>query len=159
MNVLINWIDISERENSYCRVILTTIDVTYLRKIESELIMHQQDLETIVGLRTKEIEKLNNTLQNKNDELFGLNAHLENEVNKRTIHLKLKNEQLATYAFNNAHNVRGALARILGLLYLHEIGADVPDKEILDKIEVESKQMDLILQQISNELFKNSTDF
>lgn len=159
MNVLINWVDISELENPYSRVILTTTDVTYLRKIESELIRHQHDLESIVRLRTEEIEKLNDTLQNKNGELNELNAHLENEVNKRTIHLRLKNEQLATYAFKNAHNVRGALARILGLLYLYEIGADVPNTEILDKIEVESKQMDLILQQISNELFENSTDF
>lgn len=56
-------------------------------------------------------------------------------------------------------NVRGSLSRILGLLYLYEIGTDVPDKEILDKIGIESKRMDLILKQISNDFFDNSTDF
>jgi nitrate/nitrite-specific signal transduction histidine kinase len=159
MNVLINWVDISEIEYSFSRVILSTTNVTYLRKIESELIMHQNDLESIVRLRTEEIEKLNYTLQNKNGELNELNSHLENEVNKRTIHLRLKNEQLANYAFKNAHNVRGSLARMLGLLYLYEIGTDVSDKEILDKLGIESKAMDLILQQISNELYQNSTEF
>lgn len=101
----------------------------------------------------KKIQKQNEVLAAQKEELNALNSYLEQEVNKRTENLRLKNEQLAIYSFRNAHNVRGSLARILGLLYLNEVNAPIPKEELLNMIQQEAKDMDITLRQISDDLY------
>ena len=73
----------------------------------------------------KNIEKLNEEIKQKNEELItmnediqGINSNLEQIVDERTKKIKLQNDKLVKYAFINAHEIRGPLARVLGLLYL-----------------------------------------
>ena len=73
----------------------------------------------------KNIEKLNEEVRQKNEELItmnediqGINNNLEQIVDERTRKIKLQNGKLVKYAFINSHEIRGPLARVLGLLYL-----------------------------------------
>jgi tetratricopeptide (TPR) repeat protein len=73
----------------------------------------------------KNIENLNLEINQKNEQLEAvnrdisqINENLEEMVKKRTEKAFEQNERLLRYAFINSHEIRGPLARILGLLYL-----------------------------------------
>lgn len=89
-------------------------------------------LETIVKERTTEIQTKNEEILAQNEEILAQNeelilirASLEDKVNERTQSLqdsnsKLTNQnvQLEQFSFITAHNLRGPLARIKGLIQL-----------------------------------------
>ena len=73
----------------------------------------------------KNISKLNDEIRQKNEELStmneevqSINDRLESLVEERTKKIKDQNEKLVKYAFINSHEIRGPLARVLGLVYL-----------------------------------------
>lgn len=73
----------------------------------------------------KNIELLNAEVNQKNEKLIDVNEQmrlmnnaLETTVNERTAKISLQNEKLIKYAFINSHEIRGPLARVLGLIYL-----------------------------------------
>jgi signal transduction histidine kinase len=82
-----------------------------------------------------------------------LNAIRSNLKSMTTLKVKEVNEKatvLKDYAFVNAHNVRGPLARILGLLNLIELeGKGHPQFDTLDKIKCEARKMDTIVHRIN----------
>lgn len=53
-----------------------------------------------------------------NLEIEKINANLEKTVEERTKTIKEKNKLLTEYAYFNSHQIRGPLARILGLIHL-----------------------------------------
>ena len=65
-----------------------------------------------------EINQKNEELQSVNEEIQSINDKLEVAVQERTRRIKTQNEKLVKYAFINSHEVRGPLARVLGLQYL-----------------------------------------
>lgn len=79
-----------------------------------------------------EMKRLNDEIYEKHEEILAqteeltqaaaevsrMNESLEMEVSARVAEIKLQNEKLIEYAYFNAHNVRGPLARILGLCTL-----------------------------------------
>ena len=71
--------------------------------------------------------------------------------------LKIKNDQLLKYSFDNAHKVRGPLARILGLLNLVYFDEKESTEFYLEKIKSESESMDSILHAIGIELYENTS--
>jgi len=81
-----------------------------------------------------------------------MNQNLEKLVESRTKEIRLKNEQLMRYSYDNAHKVRGPLARIMGLVYLAKIDKTTDPSEIIDIINQESNDMDEIVRSISAEL-------
>lgn len=54
-------------------------------------------------------------LEAKQRQITELNESLEQMVSQRTAQLKLRNEQLLSFAFINAHNIRGPICRLQGL--------------------------------------------
>jgi signal transduction histidine kinase len=90
LDVLTNWIDVSDKPGTFSRVLLTLVDVTLIRKIESELRRHKENLELLVKERTDEISALNEELRSQNEELLTTNEALE-DVNKE---IKHANEEL-----------------------------------------------------------------
>lgn len=66
----------------------------------------------------EEVKQKNEELSTMNEEIQGTNDKLEISVQERTRKIKTQNEKLVKYAFINSHEVRGPLARVLGLLYL-----------------------------------------
>lgn len=94
----------------------------------------------------------NNELIEKRNELNKINQNLESIVEQRTNNVKQKNEYLVKYAYTNAHHVRGPLARILGLLQLSKLEDNVDYPFLFNKIEEQSKEIDLVLKTINKEL-------
>jgi len=106
--------------------------------------------------KNAEIETQNEELSTHQDELSQINLRLEDLVEKRTLSLREKNEALARYGFKNAHNVRGPLARILGLINVSKIDESIPKEKILELIYIESQSIDVIIQEIAKDLATNT---
>jgi signal transduction histidine kinase len=81
-------------------------------------------IQTRYNLTVKEIKARialqvsNEEIQAQGEEIQLINENLEAQVRKRTHELEQKNRALEEYAFINAHNLRGPLASILGLINL-----------------------------------------
>lgn len=84
----------------------------------------------------------------------------QNELaNKRTIEvvlendklIKHKNERLEQYIFVTSHNLRGPVARVLGLIYLLKKEKEIKDEQqqIVHKLEESTKELDSIIKDIS----------
>lgn len=93
-------------------------------------------------------------LANANDEIRSMNINLERLVEEKTLRILQQSERLIKYAFQNAHNVRGPLARLMGLvgiLRIKEIdSAEVPF--ILNEIEKASAELDAVIKEINTSL-------
>jgi two-component system, sensor histidine kinase LadS len=86
------------------------------------------------------------------------NRNLEQAVKKRTVDLANANQELKEtlqklerFSYITAHNLRGPLARILGLCMLvdkSEFNAGSTNHEILDKLQVSAKELDIIIHDI-----------
>jgi signal transduction histidine kinase len=89
-----------------------------------------------------------------NNEISSINNNLEKLVEEKTSRIIQQNERLIKYAFQNAHNVRGPLARILGLANLIKMNA--ANKEeipfLLSEIEKASIELDVVIKEINNTL-------
>ena len=89
-------------------------------------------------------------LRQSNEEVKSLNENLESIVALRTSTIKAQHERLIRYGFLNAHELRGPLARILGLTNLMRF-SHTPEEvlDLAEKIEHESKSMDRVVSQIN----------
>lgn len=112
----------------------------------------------------KEAEKTNERLQKTSEtleaqtlqlheqqtELNAIRNNLESMITLKVQEVNEKADVLKDYAFVNAHNVRGPLARVLGLINLIELeGKGHPQFDTLDKIKREARKMDTIVQRIN----------
>lgn len=117
-------------------------------KIRRSLIHTNTNLEKIVAQRTQELTYANN-------ELTALNENLEKIVSERTEKIKSQLNQMVKYAHMNSHEVRGPLARILGLLQLLDKEKDeVQREEIIKKINDDSTELDIIIKKMNRILEK-----
>jgi signal transduction histidine kinase len=102
-----------------------------------------------------EIEAQNEMLTKSYDKVNDLNRVLEQTVEDRTHHINRQNEQLLKYAYINAHQVRGPIARLLGLINLSKMDSSLGFPELFKMIENETHEIDTIINRISIELEKN----
>jgi len=102
-------------------------------------------------IRNKQEEILAQTeqLQAAYREITVINNSLEKKVKERTTQLARQNEQLAQFAFMNAHELRGPLASILGLIHLLQIPDFQQDDEIIQRLEKSSQQLDAVVRSIN----------
>ncbi|MEL6537116.1 MAG: hypothetical protein AAFQ98_16965, partial [Bacteroidota bacterium] len=109
-----------------------------------------EDLMEEIRIQNEELIQQAEKLTTSNEHIQELNDRLEISVAKRTETIREQHERLIKYGFMNAHELRGPLARILGLTYL--IPYCRSSAEIMDlaqKIEFESRQMDRVVKQIN----------
>lgn len=104
--------------------------------------------------KNAEINSQNEELKSQSDKIAELNSLLEQKVHERTKELLLKNKKLEDYAHYNSHNIRGPLARILGLIHLFETNnIQVSEKEeMLNKIEESAKELDDMVRKVNRML-------
>jgi tetratricopeptide (TPR) repeat protein len=92
-------------------------------------------------------------LSQANDEIRRINESLEAEVMLRSQKIEQQNKKLIDYAYFNAHNVRGPLARILGLTYLMEReGTPAVIKEYGGYITLAAEELDRVIKDINSRL-------
>lgn len=98
-------------------------------------------------------------LDKKNDEIEQINANLEEIVEQRTKVLEDQNKRISEYAFINAHNLRGPLASILGLINLISQETDYENRVALNKHLLKSAEaLDEVVRSINRMLEKEFTD-
>lgn len=102
--------------------------------------------------QSKKILDQNVELQQRQLELQEMNNKLEKLIDEKTKHLRLQNKVLKQYAFSNAHDVRGPLARLMGLMYLKDIDANLDPELLLDKIAFELNDLNNIVDSLTNSL-------
>ncbi|HOX83809.1 MAG TPA: hypothetical protein PLS08_12325, partial [Chryseolinea sp.] len=104
--------------------------------------------------KSNEIETQNEELMQSQENLAQLNNHLEAIVQERTQKVNRQNEQLISYAYSNAHHVRGPVARVLGLIQLTKMQTELDYPELFQKIEEQTKEIDEVVKRINKELEK-----
>jgi len=102
--------------------------------------------------KTHEIEAQNDELVQSHENLNQINQHLENLVEERTQKIRKQNELLLNYAYTNAHHLRGPVARVLGLIQLSRMKTDLDFPWFFEKVEDETRAIDLIIKQIGSDL-------
>ncbi len=104
------------------------------------LIKKQRKLKVLITERTKEIQDLND--------------HLEEKVKGRTRELQDKNLKLEEYAFINAHHLRAPLAKIMSAVHVVEhMDKENLDPQILKILKDSIEELDQVIYSI-NDIFK-----
>jgi C4-dicarboxylate-specific signal transduction histidine kinase len=70
LDLIIKWLDVSDQAGTFTRVILSIVDITQLRNIETQLRRHQEKLEMLVEEKTQNLISANKELEVANWELF-----------------------------------------------------------------------------------------
>jgi len=115
-------------------------------------------LTIFIGYKFYSLNKANRQskedLMKLNLEVHSMNANLERLVQERTKEIELQNQRLVDYAFFTAHEVRGPVARILGLIELTKL-KDLNDEDraqILARLEAAGSELDEIIRTINRKL-------
>jgi hypothetical protein len=78
-----------------------------------------------------------------------INENLEKLVQERTDKISQQNQKLIDYAFRNAHNVRGPLARILGLVNLISIEHKETNSIYVSRLSESAEELDSSIKDMS----------
>lgn len=97
------------------------------------------------------LEKANAIIEIQKEKIENKNKDLESEVSARTLRLVEYTNQLEQYSFMTAHNLRGCVARILGLGNILNLGTiDKKQKdELVRKIYEETLILDMTLKELN----------
>ncbi|MCU0436805.1 MAG: hypothetical protein MUC49_02760 [Raineya sp.] len=126
---------------------ITTALITSLYLIQMRIRRHleltNKNLEELVHQRTQE-------LSNANNELLTMNENLEQLVQERTRKIDAQLNQILKYAHMNSHEVRGPLARMLGLMNLIKMETNLAVKEdLFQKLDVAAMELDTIIRKMN----------
>ncbi|MCU0445293.1 MAG: GAF domain-containing protein [Microscillaceae bacterium] len=133
----------SVEEVSFAKSVADIITIAYksmLRRLDLEQIQQQ----------SQAIHYQNRILTQQKQYIDNINQSLEARIKERTQKLESQNQQLAEYAFINAHHLRGPLCRIIGLVNLMEM----PDyqhetNDFIAKIRVATDELDSVIRTIN----------
>jgi signal transduction histidine kinase len=121
--------------------------------LENDRLIKQQNekLEKLVAERTTEIELKNIELKEYNENLESLVDIRTDQIKQANSELTLQNRRLEQYMFVTSHNIRGPVARILGLIYLlkKEQVKNEQEQTIVLKLEESTMELDSIIKDIS----------
>ncbi|MEJ0029877.1 MAG: tetratricopeptide repeat-containing sensor histidine kinase [Bacteroidota bacterium] len=148
--------------------ILVTAGIIGLLLITALAIMYYLFYKRIKALK-EEIQKQADQLAGSNRNISELNRSLEKLVAEKTIELKRTNEELVKYngellqfSYTVSHNLRGPVARLLGLTVLVNKETDpVESKQLIDFIGKTAHDLDVIIKDLSKllELRNNPHQF
>jgi signal transduction histidine kinase len=127
-----------------------------MRKAYALLVTRYESLLEEVRIHTKVGDKLQSKLHDMNEELEEAKANLEKIVEERTQELKQANiellainEELDSFVYRAAHDIRGPLATLLGLCNLAKMEiADATALLYFDMILKTAKRLDNILSKL-----------
>ena len=137
--------------------VISTISYHVNRQYEStkdKLYQLSRDLQE----KNEEVAAQNEELRQSQEALSELNNHLEEIVSSRTEKIREQNKQFAKYSFDNAHKVRGPLARMKGLFNLYRVDKSLSPDELIEKACHEANAMDEVVHKISRELDQHLDD-
>ncbi|GCC51895.1 multi-sensor signal transduction multi-kinase [Chryseotalea sanaruensis] len=119
---------------------------------QNEALIKNQDQ---IQIQNERLESQNRAYEKLRELVLRQNQNLESAVNKRTIELADSNQELKNnlrkierFNFIAAHNLRGPVARILGLCMLVEKEEPIKDSinyEIIEKLKYSTRELDIII--------------
>jgi len=111
-------------------------------------------MSTNVELNDKalEITQRNSELMEIQKYLNSLNLNLEKLVDERTEKIQQKNKLLVKYSYTNAHDLRGPVARLLGLGEIYRLDTKLNADFVIEKMLAEAKEIDSVVRRINLEL-------
>ena len=132
------------------------VDINLLRKAYSTLTKRYESLLEEVKIHTKVGDKLQAKLHTINEELEEAKHNLEDVVAQRTTELKQANidllainEELDSFVYRAAHDIRGPLATLLGLCNLAKIEVtDIVALNYVDLLQKTAIRLDTILSRL-----------
>ncbi|MBS1506473.1 MAG: hypothetical protein JSS79_07505 [Bacteroidetes bacterium] len=129
---------------------------------DEEILAQNNDLliqREALANQNKELQAARQIIEEQNNAIRERNESLESEIKERTKDLVEYNQQLEQFAFISAHNLRGPVARILGLGNILEYARNNPEevKLILDKLIYSTQELDDVVKDLNTilELRKN----
>ncbi|HTF18044.1 MAG TPA: hypothetical protein VK658_08230 [Chryseolinea sp.] len=144
---------------------LLTIAVTYLivyfnlaypssiLKRKYDLInLHLSESNDALTQKTRDMSDQNAVLLQAQSELNVLNSNLERILNDRTAKIQAQNDVLVRYSYNNAHHLRGPVARLLGLAAIYRIDAEANPDFIIAKMVDQAREIDAVIKLINEDL-------
>ncbi len=99
--------------------------------------------------QNEEIQVQSEELREAYEEIQVINENLESTVAERTKKLKIHNEKLMKYARMNAHDVRGPIARILGLIQLFAITEPLEQAQYISMIKLSAEELDKVIHEMN----------
>jgi len=130
-------------------IILGFIIYRYFRDKKQSIKM-LEELNKEISEKHEEILTQSEDLAKANKEISRMNESLEREVTQRTQKIETQSRMLIEYAYSNAHNVRGPLARILGLsmLMAHE-KSEIRIKEYNERMHESALELDVVIREMT----------
>jgi hypothetical protein len=106
----------------------------YVTKVLDKLIDNNDMQQALLLENNRALVSLNNRIESTN-------KSLEKEVFKRTRELQQTNTALTTYAYYNAHQIRGPFCRIKGIIMLKKLDA-IDDTDYFEKLDLSISQLE-----------------
>lgn len=106
--------------------------------------------------QTREMTDQNAALLSAQNELAMLNTNLERILNERTARIQAQNEILVRYSYNNAHHLRGPVARLLGLAMIYKMDDALDADFIISKMVDQAHEIDTVVKLINEDLEANN---
>jgi tetratricopeptide (TPR) repeat protein len=124
-----------------------------IKKSKNELIQsnaHIQEQREELIAQAEELVQANN-------EIAGMNENLEKMVAEKASHIVKQNEMLVQYAYQNAHKVRGPLARIMGLMNIVKLKSTAAEEIpfLINEMDKASRELDGVVREINESLQKD----
>lgn len=137
-----------------------------INSLNNEMITQNEELTSLndaLNERTDEVEKQNlkliqaqQTIDQQNKELLLYSRNLEEEIDRRVKEIKNANNELIRYnnqleqfAFTVSHNLRGPIARLLGLTNLLLVTPEAADRNfMLAKVAESSMELDDVIKDL-----------
>ena len=108
------------------------------------------DLNQQLRNQRRETETKAQELQEANNTISSINSELEKIIEQRTAELKKKNKKILDFAFFNSHQVRGSLARIMGLLEVfNESSGKKETKSVSNLLRSQAGELDDLIRDIN----------
>lgn len=104
--------------------------------------------------KAEEIAAQHEELLQSHENVNEMNRNLEKIVMERTAKVHAQNEMLLKYTFTNAHQLRGPVARLLGLISIHKLDTNPDTNFYFRSIEDQANEIDTVVKQINAELEK-----
>lgn len=126
---------------------------TSILKKKYDLInLHLSETNDALTQKTRDMSDQNAVLLQAQSELNALNSNLERILNDRTAKIQAQNEVLVRYSYNNAHHLRGPVARLLGLATIYKIDAEADPDFIIARMVDQAHEIDTVVKLINEDL-------
>jgi signal transduction histidine kinase len=106
--------------------------------------------------KASEMASQNEVLVQTQENLNALNSDLELIISERTAKIQAQNEILLKYSYTNAHDLRGPVARLLGLASVYRLEGNQNGEFIIAKMEDQAKEIDAVVKKINTDLESSS---